>query len=235
MGAATRWSGATRIAAMQRSRGGAGTLARSATAIEKPARALARRVLVLASASPRRADLLAQIGLEFTVAHPKVDESPPPRASAREAALAIARRKALAVERGDSGTWVLAADTLGVLDGRLLGKPRDAEDAVRMLLSLAGREHAVVTGVVVVAPGGYAFEDATETTVAFEPFDEARARAYVATGEPLGKAGAYAIQGLGGALVRDVRGSASNVVGLPLHVAVRLLRKATFPLPPHLA
>lgn len=204
-------------------------------ATEKPARPFASRVLVLASASPRRADLLRQIGLAFTVAEPKVDETPPARAPPREAALAIARRKALAVERGDSGAWVLAADTLGVLDATLLGKPRDAEDAVRMLLSLAGREHRVVTGVVVLAPGGYAFEDAAETTVAFEPFDEARARAYVATGEPLGKAGAYAIQGLGGALVRDVRGSASNVVGLPLHVAVRLLREAAFALPPHLA
>lgn len=192
-------------------------------------------MLVLASASPRRADLLRQIGLAFDVAAPKVDETPPRGASARDAALAIARRKAMAVERADAGAWVLAADTLGEVDGRLLGKPRDADDAVAMLLALAGREHRVVTGVVVVAPGGYAFEDAAETTVLFEPFGEARARAYVATGEPFGKAGAYAIQGIGGALVREVRGSASNVVGLPLAVAVRLLSDARFPLPRHLA
>lgn len=189
--------------------------------------------LVLASASPRRADVLRQFGVPFEVAPPHVDESVPAGMPARDVPLLLAQRKAVAAARVDA--WTLGADTVGVLDDRVLGKPRDAEDAVRMLHALSGRSHVVVTGVAVAAPGGRVTGRAVVTEVTFAEFTDAQVRAYVATGEPLGKAGAYAIQGKGAVLVTELRGDYLNVVGLPGRGTIELLHETGFPLPAHLA
>ena len=128
---------------------------------------------------------------------------------------------------------VIGADTLVVLDRAPFGKPRDPEDAVRMLLALSGREHLVMTGVAVVDPRARRHRIAREiTAVAMRRYDEAEARAYVATGEPLDKAGAYGIQGLGGLLVAGIRGDYANVVGLPLGLVRRLLQEIERDAPP---
>lgn len=190
--------------------------------------------LLLASASPRRCALLRQIGLPFEARPVDADETPPPGADPARAALAIARRKAAAAP-ASGGAWVLAADTVGDLDGRLLGKPRDAEDARAILAALSGRAHRVITALVVHSPGGRLAGDAVATEVEFAPLSPSQIAAYVATGEPIGKAAAYAIQGLGAALVREIRGDYGNVVGLPLRRTIELLDETGYPLPAHLA
>lgn len=182
--------------------------------------------LTLASQSPRRRELLGQLGLALDVRPAHTDETPRPGEPARAYVLRVAREKARAVE----GEVVLAADTAVVLDGEILGKPEGDADARRMLGALAGRAHEVVTGVCV-RRGGREEEAVVASTVVFAPLDEARIAWYVATGEPRDKAGAYAVQGAGGAFVREVRGSVSNVVGLPLDEALALLGRAGFPLP----
>jgi septum formation protein len=138
----------------------------------------------------------------------------------------VAREKARAV----AGETVLAADTAVVLDALILGKPRDAEDARRMLRALSGRTHEVMTGVCA-ARGGREEVLAVTTAVRFAPLDEGRIAWYIGTGEPLDKAGAYAVQGAGGAFVEEVRGSVSNVVGLPLAETLSLLAQIGFPQP----
>jgi septum formation protein len=173
--------------------------------------------LILASASPRRAALLAAVGARFRVVRSDVDEThcgTDPIAATIEVAL----RKARAIAARHPGTVVVAADTVVVApDGGMLGKPADGEEAVAMLLRLAGRTHAVVTGVAVVGPEGMPERTAGETTrVRMRAFDEVEARRYVASGEPFDKAGAYGIQGRGGLLVDGVEGCYFNVVGLPL-------------------
>ncbi|ABS25573.1 nucleoside triphosphate pyrophosphatase [Anaeromyxobacter sp. Fw109-5] len=187
--------------------------------------------LVLASQSPRRRELLDQLGVAHEVRPANTDESVHPGEPARAYVLRVAREKARAVE----GELVLAADTAVVLRGEVLGKPRDAEDARRMLAALSGTAHEVLTGVCVRRrPGrGSAVElDAVvSTAVRFAPLGPAEISWYVATGEPLDKAGAYAIQGVGGAFVLGVEGSVSNVVGLPLAETAELLRRAGHPLP----
>ena len=181
--------------------------------------------LVLASASPRRRDLLASLGVPFVVVASDIDETLDtvslPDAVAR---VALRKARAVAVSRADS--LVLAADTLVVIDGRALGKPADAADAAAMLRTLRGRTHEVMTGVAVVdaAGGGHAVETVI-TRVTMAAYADAAIEAYVATGEPFDKAGAYAIQGAGGALVASFDGSRSNVVGLPLAATASLLRR----------
>lgn len=187
--------------------------------------------LILASASPRRAELLRRAGLAFEARPADVDESH--AGLPREATLAAARRKAEAARAVDA--WTLGADTEVVVDGEALGKPADAAAARAMLARLSGRAHAVVTGVCVIAPDGRAYEDAATTRVRFARLPPAAIEAYVASGEPLGKAGAYAIQGAAEAFVERIEGSWSNVVGLPLATAVALLARAGYPLPAHLA
>lgn len=183
--------------------------------------------LVLASQSPRRRELLLQLGLAPDVRPAHVDEAVRPGEPAREYVLRVARDKARAV----AGDVVLAADTAVVLRGEVLGKPRDAGDARRMLEALSGTEHEVLTGVCVrrtaVRIEGTAV---VSTTVRFARLTPAQIAWYVATGEPLDKAGAYAIQGAGGAFVVGVEGSVSNVVGLPLAETADLLRRAGLPL-----
>ena len=182
--------------------------------------------LTLASQSPRRRELLAQLGLALDVRPAHADETPRPGEGARDYVRRLAREKARAVE----GEIVLAADTAVVLDGEILGKPDGDGDARRMLRALAGRAHEVLTAVCV-RRGPREEDDVVESAVLFAPLAEEQIAWYVATGEPHDKAGAYAVQGIGGAFVREVRGSVSIVVGLPLPEALALLARAGFPLP----
>jgi septum formation protein len=176
---------------------------------------------VLASGSPRRRELLAGLGLTFTVRAADVDETPIPG----EAPAACVRRLALAkaAARIDKGELVLAADTIVVLDGRLLGKPRDAADARRMLASIAGREHTVLTGMTLHdEPSGRQEAVVEASRVRMARMSPHEIEWYVATGEPLDKAGSYAVQGMGALFVEAVYGSYTNVVGLPLPATYRL-------------
>lgn len=175
--------------------------------------------LTLASASPRRAALLREAGIAFDVAAPRVDETVSPGVAPAEAALQLAVRKARAVD----APLVLAADTLIDLDGAILGKPTDAEDARRMLASLAGRAHAVVTGVAL-RRGARTLAATERTIVRFRAMAPGEIDAYVATGEPMDKAGAYAIQGGARAFIERVEGPLDNVIGLPMGLVRRLLR-----------
>jgi len=186
--------------------------------------------LVLASQSPRRRELLAQLGLFPEVRPALTDETPRPGEAPRDYVLRVAREKARAV----GGEVVLAADTAVVLGGEILGKPRDAEDARRMLRALSGTRHEVLTAVCVRrAEGalGIELDAVVATAVRFLPLGPREIDWYVATGEPLDKAGAYALQGAGGAFVAAVEGSVSNVVGLPLAETAALLGRAGVALP----
>jgi septum formation protein len=184
--------------------------------------------IVLASASPRRADLLTQLGLEFDVVAPEIDES----ALAGEDASAYVRRlaleKAAAVPAG-AEAMVIAADTTVDLGGEILGKPADDRHARQMLEALSGRTHRVHTGVAV-RLGDRTVSDVCTTLVTFVPLSGSAIDWYVATGEPIGKAGAYAVQGAGGVFVQRIRGSVSNVVGLPLHALARLAAELGVPI-----
>ena len=167
------------------------------------------------------------MGLAFTVAVSDADETLPGGTHPREGVALVSRRKAAAVAATLPGdTLVIGADTTVERDGVSLGKPRDGEEAVRMLLSLAGRSHAVHTGVTVMYRGRTTTD--TETTeVVFRPLTRAEAEAYVATGEPMDKAGAYGIQGKGGAFVERFFGEYDNVVGLPCRLLRRLIDEVT--------
>lgn len=172
--------------------------------------------IVLASQSPRRKELLGRMGLEFVTQASKIDESAFDGLEARELVATLSREKAQWIARQlDGETLVIGADTVVVRDGAALGKPKDAEDAVAMLLSLSGRDHQVCTGMTV-CRGDRVLTQVEETQVTFRELTEAEVRQYVSTGEPMDKAGAYGIQGLGGLLVEGIRGDYSNVVGLPV-------------------
>ena len=188
--------------------------------------------LILASASPRRREILSRIGVAFTVVPSLIPEEHPPVAPA-EAITAVAVAKARAVARslhGDRPTVVLGADTEVVLGGQLMGKPRDAADAVRILKALRGRVHDVITGVAAVGVGTTEAEEATAVTsrVWMRAYEDEEILAYVKTGEPLDKAGAYAVQGIGRRLVAKVDGCLTNVIGLPLATTRRLLARWGF-------
>jgi septum formation protein len=182
--------------------------------------------LILASASPRRRELLAGLGLRFTVRAADVDETPRAGEPPAGYVLRLAREKAAAVAQSGSGEeWVLAADTTVVVDGEILGKPLDDEDARRMLRRLSGREHEVLTGVALLESRGAETREAShvETSrVRMAALRESDIAWYAATGEPRDKAGAYAIQGLGALFVEAVSGNYSNVVGLPVPAVYRL-------------
>lgn len=178
--------------------------------------------LVLASASPRRRELLGWLGLAFRVVPADVDETAHPGEAAIELVRRLAHAKAIAVD----GDPVIAADTVVEVDGTVLGKPADAADARRMLGRLSGRAHRVHTGVAVQAGGRRELQVVT-TEVSFVVLSTSAVDWYVATGEPFGKAGAYAIQGAAGAFVSSVRGSVSNVAGLPLATVVAMLQQLT--------
>jgi septum formation protein len=180
--------------------------------------------LVLASASPRRAELLARLGARLTVRPADLDETPAAGESPQQLVLRLAAAKASAVAHADrDDEIVLAADTEVVQDGRSLGKPRDHADAVAMLTSLSGRTHEVVTGMAV--RRGTTHRACLVTThVTFRHLTADEIAWYVATGEPLGKAGGYALQGSGAVLVARLAGSDTNVIGLPLAETVALLQ-----------
>jgi septum formation protein len=183
------------------------------------------RRLVLASASPRRRELLARLGLDPVIRPADIDETPSPGEDPHDLVVRLAAAKAAtSLARGDAQDLVLAADTEVVLDGQVLGKPRDRDDAARMLRRLAGRSHEVVTGVAV-RRCGTARTTRVTTEVRFRPLCDAEIAWYVATGEPEDKAGAYALQGAGAALVERIDGSDTNVIGLPLAETVTLLRQ----------
>jgi septum formation protein len=170
--------------------------------------------LILASASPRRAELLRAAGFDFDVMAADVDETMDAEEWPDGYVRRLALTKAEAVRPRAEGRPVLAADTIVVVDGQILGKPRDADDARRMLQMLSGRSHAVVTGVCLAAPTPQIAVE--RTTVVFAPLSEAEIDRYVESGEPMDKAGAYAIQGIASRFVRRIDGSYSNVVGLPV-------------------
>lgn len=182
--------------------------------------------LILASASPRRAEILHRLGLRFRVVPSRVREDGLDGETPEEHAERLAREKALEVGHLWPASLVLAGDTVVVRDGVLLGKPRDQDDAVRMLLSLAGRTHEVMSGLALALPDGSVPSGVSVTLVEFRAFDERLARCYVETGEPMDKAGAYGIQGLGGALVRRIAGDYHTVVGLPIYLLLDLLEEA---------
>ena len=188
-------------------------------------------MLVLASASPRRRELLSQLGLRFELAAADLDETPRAAELPDAYVLRVAREKAQAVARVRPGAWVLAADTTVVLDGDILGKPRDASDAHATLRRLGGRTHEVLTAVALSGPGGAGSEVVVRTRVTLRAASEAELAWYVGTGEPMDKAGSYAMQGKGGFLVQALQGSPTNVIGLPLGETLALLQGAGFALP----
>jgi septum formation protein len=182
--------------------------------------------IVLASASPRRAELLRAAGFEFDVAPAHVDETVHDAESPGHYVRRVAEAKAQVIHREHPGRVILAADTSVVLGSEILGKPGDASDAIRMLRLLSGRSHDVLTGVTVVDAAGAAESSVARTTVEFAPLTAREIEWYVSSGEPLDKAGAYAIQGLASRFVRRIEGSYSNVVGLPVALVYEMLRRA---------
>jgi septum formation protein len=186
--------------------------------------------LVLASASPRRRELLRAAGITFEVQATDIPEVPLDGEEPRAFAERLAREKALAVAGQRSGDWVLGADTIVVVDGEILGKPCDAMDAARMLRMLSGRAHEVITAVCLVSPqkecGDGRRDLRSETTrVTFAVLSEEDIAFYVSTGEPMDKAGAYGIQGIAARWIPRIEGDYSNVVGLPVALVWRMLRE----------
>ena len=179
--------------------------------------------IVLASHAPRRRQLLGQMGLEFTTQSPEIDESAFHGRDAQDLVETLSREKARWVARQQTpDTLVIGADTVVVLDGAILGKPRDGAEAEAMLAALSGRDHQVFTGVTL-CQGDRILTQAEETQVTFRPLTGQEIRQYVSTGEPMDKAGAYGIQGLGGLLVEGIRGDYHNVMGLPICRLGRML------------
>ena len=176
--------------------------------------------VVLGSASPRRRDLLQQLGLEFEVIAPEIDESPLEGEAPVAYVLRLAEAKSAAIE-APADALVITADTTVDLDGEILGKPVDAAEAAAMLRRLSARTHRVHTGVAL-RRGDRLVSEVTTSLVTFTPLTAEAIDWYIATGEPLDKAGAYAVQGAGGVFVQRVMGSVSSVVGLPLHTVMRL-------------
>src|SRR5271166_3831312 len=182
-------------------------------------------MLILASASPRRAELLRNVGIRFTIDPAHVPEEPLPGERPIAYAQRLAREKALAVFARRPADTVLGADTVVVVDEHLLEKPADEADAARMLRLLSGRTHDVITGVSLVAPGFQRIE-AEITQVTFTAMSGEEIAAYIATGEPMDKAGAYGIQGIASRWVTTIAGDYFNVMGLPVARVYRLLCEA---------
>lgn len=198
--------------------------------MKTPAPARSAAPLVLGSGSPRRRELLARAGIAFEVQAADIDERALPGEAPPALAARLAREKALAIARrvGAPPTRiVLGADTIVVVDDDVLGKPEDPDDAVRLLGRLVGRSHRVLTAVSIVASGGGAERAAlVESRVSMRAASLEEIRRYVATGEPLDKAGAYAAQGEGRRFIERIEGSETNVIGLPMHETLALLREA---------
>ena len=183
-----------------------------------------KRNLILASGSPRRKELLERLGLNFSVCPADIDETRLPEEDALSYPLRTAVKKAMTVAETAENSLVIAADTIVALDDEILGKPKTEAEACDMLRRLSGREHIVITGIGVVDTGSRRTLSAAEQTVVyFHPLEEEEIISYVATGEPMDKAGAYGIQDRGALLVRKIDGDYFNVMGLPLAKLYRLL------------
>ncbi len=183
--------------------------------------------LILASSSPRRRELLNQIGMAYQVIVADIDESVRPGEDAGDYVCRMAREKALEVQRRDGVTVsVLGADTAVVVNGRILGKPVDREDAFRMLEDLSGRTHEVWSAVALVSPGGGLRERLNITRVTFSELDRAWIGSYCDSGDPMDKAGAYGVQGIAAQKISHMEGSYSGVMGLPLHETSEILQEA---------
>jgi septum formation protein len=196
-------------------------------------------MLILASASPRRQELLRNARIPFAVQAADIEERVREGESPRDCAERLAREKALAVSRSRPADWILGADTIVVVDANILGKPHNAADAARMLRMLSGRVHEVITGVCVVKPvasgrlpvaskSSFREQLATGseiTVVTMSELSDADIREYIATGEPMDKAGAYAIQGIASRWISRIEGDYGNVVGLPVALVYRMLRE----------
>ena len=182
--------------------------------------------IILASNSPRRRELLGQMGIErFHIISPDVDETVAAGLSPARIVEELSLRKAgAAAKRAGPEDLIIAADTVVALDGAVLGKPRGGDEAFAMLSARSGREHHVYAGVTVLR-GGRAVTEHEETAVTFRPLEPGEIRGYIATGEPMDKAGAYGIQGLGALLVSGIRGDYCNVVGLPVFRLGRILAR----------
>ncbi|MFC1821516.1 Maf family protein [Thermodesulfobacteriota bacterium] len=179
--------------------------------------------LILASESPRRKSLLQQIGLPFRTLPSRVDETYEMDDPA-ERALRLAERKAFAVQQDAADSWILGADTLVVVGEMILGKPDDRTAAHSMIEILSGKAHTVITGFCLLNPSGkVAHLESISTRVKIKPLNEREIESYIATGEPFGKAGSYAIQGIGAFMVEGITGSYSNVVGLPVCALIKSL------------
>ncbi|GIW44354.1 MAG: Maf-like protein [Candidatus Binatia bacterium] len=181
--------------------------------------------VVLASASPRRRELLASLGVAFLVEPANVEEIPAAHETVESYVRRLAADKAVAVSLRHAHSLVLGADTEVELDGTILGKPRDANHAVALLRQLSGRTHRVCTGVCVARRGEVLEAFAVQSLVTFQHLSDAEIRAYVASGEPLDKAGAYGAQGRGRDLIARIEGSLTNVIGLPLAEVAACLRR----------
>ena len=184
--------------------------------------------LILASASPRRKELLTHAGIPFEVQAAEVDEHC--GCPAAEAVRILSSRKARAVHARFPGRFILAADTLVSFRDEALGKPADPADAARMLRMLSGQTHQVYTGVTVISPDGRTFTDSERTDVTFADVDDTEIAEYIRSGEPMDKAGAYALQGRAGMWVTHLDGSDTSVIGLPLYLVRSLLLRAGYPL-----
>ncbi len=182
------------------------------------------RRFVVASASPRRKEILKNAGFEFEVIPSDANEGLEPGISAKQAVLELAKRKAFSVLPSVQGAVVLGCDTVVTVDGEILGKPADKADAFRILKMLSGRRHAVCTGVCI-TDGEKTEAFVSSTEVEFYDLSDETIESYIATGEPADKAGAYGIQGFGNVLVKKIDGDYSTVVGLPLSECVRVLAR----------
>jgi septum formation protein len=190
-------------------------------------------MLVLASASPRRQELLRNAGIAFVVQPAEIDETPFEGEFPRACAERLAQEKAVTVARTRPKDYVLGADTIVVVDGEILNKPQDANDAARMLRLLSGRTHEVITAFCVIKPAASAQSqlaadsvrtESESTRVTMAEISDPEIHAYIATGEPMDKAGAYAIQGIASRWIPRIEGDYSNVVGLPVARVYRMLR-----------
>lgn len=171
--------------------------------------------------------LLRDMGVDFEVIAPEIDEEQLSGESPEQSAERLALEKALAVAKARPSSTIIGADTIVLLDGEILGKPKDFEDARRMLGLLQGREHRVITGVAVIRSGGeYRDTSSTQTSVCMKPLGREDIDWYIGTGEPMDKAGAYALQGKGAFLIERVHGCYTNVIGLPLPTLGRMMLKA---------
>lgn len=182
---------------------------------------------ILASASPRRCELLALMGLDFDVVPANIDEAFRAGESPRDHVLRLAEEKALCVARSHPDGWVIGADTIVLVSGEILGKPQSPAEATQMLEKLSDREHEVLTGFAVIRlDRGIRIREVVGSAVFFRRIQDDEMAWYTGTTEPYDKAGAYAVQGMAGCFIREIRGSATNVVGLPLCEVVEALKRS---------